>query len=844
MLSSSRAGTLATTICFALTACGGGDVPGPGSTTTVQTLRGEVQVRSSAGDIERAETVDPPQGAPGDVIYSSDFMAIDISGLNVGDSVRVDLTFPAGTTGESYLKCDATGDCAPFPGATIRGNLVTLTLTDGGAGDLDGIADGRIRDPGALVHSMDRQQPDPTPGPTPNASPTATPAQQPSPQPSATPEPDTTAPPTPGPTATASPVPMPSPTAPPTPAPTTEPTPEPTATNTPQPSAAPSPVATATPSPEPSPSSTPSPADNPMAVNAEDEMRRALATLEIFRTALPFMFNATRSEADALALGHSSYACPGGGSISTRTSEAGPDNQYVFLELRRCVLDGSTHVGKLRVSRENISSTAPEEASIRGLLIGFVRKDAKPFELGLWYSTTLNTASGHRRSLFQFGDFSHHYSNYSRNSNYTTDEHGASLRGGAGAPSTISIEQTAPGSDLIISNLEIELAGNLRHDRQSRGTVRLATSAQPGSTPVTLQISPVNAALVELGHFTSGELQYSRSGRENGAAQVIGSINSQQAHVTITVSDNATHDAASFIWAELRPLYSMEEQPIVASQTPATRTSAAQESGRLVALERLQSLLLGLLSANFRDHETASASRGQFIPCADSGTTYRSYEFLASAANPNRLQVLYSHCRESLGVLNGTVEIRWDEGKLGDGLDGSGTFDFDVVIDGLRLATADGPAGFKYNSAATTAFRHYAIYLDNKVTLQDSAGSARYIDAFRSIQAYFLDEDGVFVLGNSVTDVTDGNAGGQLVSIDFVTSPLAGTGVGLPALGRPMTGELRYRRNWYSQGNIFVDGALRLSDGGVNRFYIDDGSGDDIGSVDWATTPNYAMDGP
>ena len=106
-----------------------------------------VQLVSSAGAIVNTRVTARPAVLPAGFAPVTDFLAFDITDIPVGGSVEVTLTLPAGVTPNGYVKC--TPDCALFDRAVINGNQVRLALTDGGAGDADGVADGVIRDPGA-----------------------------------------------------------------------------------------------------------------------------------------------------------------------------------------------------------------------------------------------------------------------------------------------------------------------------------------------------------------------------------------------------------------------------------------------------------------------------------------------------------------------------------------------------------------------------------------------------------------------------------------------------------------------------------------------------------------------
>ena len=60
----------------------------------------------------------------------------------------VSLTFPSGIpAGSRIYKVSDSSGFYQFTNVTINGNTATLTITDGGAGDNDGVADGNISDP-------------------------------------------------------------------------------------------------------------------------------------------------------------------------------------------------------------------------------------------------------------------------------------------------------------------------------------------------------------------------------------------------------------------------------------------------------------------------------------------------------------------------------------------------------------------------------------------------------------------------------------------------------------------------------------------------------------------------
>lgn len=102
----------------------------------------------------RAVEIDELPLLPPDAETKFGFYAFRIEGLEPGATAAVTLTLPEGASSNAYVKC-IDGACNYFDRATFSGNVVTLTLVDGGAGDSDGIANGIILDPGAPVVRVD-----------------------------------------------------------------------------------------------------------------------------------------------------------------------------------------------------------------------------------------------------------------------------------------------------------------------------------------------------------------------------------------------------------------------------------------------------------------------------------------------------------------------------------------------------------------------------------------------------------------------------------------------------------------------------------------------------------------
>jgi len=119
-------------------------------TTNVNTPAGTLTLTTSAGRVVGLTSVPlaglptPPAGM--NLPYGA--ISFTIEDLEPGASVSLRINVPGPAT--SYAKLTASG-WTLIPGAVTIGNGVAVTLTDGGVGDADGVANGRIVDPGAVV---------------------------------------------------------------------------------------------------------------------------------------------------------------------------------------------------------------------------------------------------------------------------------------------------------------------------------------------------------------------------------------------------------------------------------------------------------------------------------------------------------------------------------------------------------------------------------------------------------------------------------------------------------------------------------------------------------------------
>jgi uncharacterized delta-60 repeat protein len=126
-------------------------MPPQASTETIVGTSGTVELTTAGGTLENVRAVTTtPGAAPSGFSYPDGFFAFDVEDVTPGAEITVQITLPSASRPNAYVKCNADGtSCNEFAGASFSGNVVTLRLTDGGAGDADGLANGRIVDPGA-----------------------------------------------------------------------------------------------------------------------------------------------------------------------------------------------------------------------------------------------------------------------------------------------------------------------------------------------------------------------------------------------------------------------------------------------------------------------------------------------------------------------------------------------------------------------------------------------------------------------------------------------------------------------------------------------------------------------
>jgi YD repeat-containing protein len=145
----------------------GSDPPVVSSATFTDANGDSLTLQTTGGTLSNVQAVTPPSGTG--ATFPWGLMSFEVDNVPVGGTITVTLTLPAGAQPATYYKWNqSAATFSPFMfdgdnGASISGNVVTLYLTDGGAGDQDGQANGIIIDPGGLTGGTNGLPPDVVP---------------------------------------------------------------------------------------------------------------------------------------------------------------------------------------------------------------------------------------------------------------------------------------------------------------------------------------------------------------------------------------------------------------------------------------------------------------------------------------------------------------------------------------------------------------------------------------------------------------------------------------------------------------------------------------------------------
>lgn len=117
-----------------------------GDDAILNTAFGDMRVVTSVGRFDSIRLVSTPADAPSTHVYPVGFIGLTIKRVPKGGDATLTLHLPPGLGANVAMKCTPGAGCAPFPANTSAG-VIELVLRDGGPGDADGKANGRIVDP-------------------------------------------------------------------------------------------------------------------------------------------------------------------------------------------------------------------------------------------------------------------------------------------------------------------------------------------------------------------------------------------------------------------------------------------------------------------------------------------------------------------------------------------------------------------------------------------------------------------------------------------------------------------------------------------------------------------------
>ncbi|GEM_PF-2445812 len=102
-------------------------------------------------NVQYIDAASIPSQPPGNYQFPYGLVDFTASQCAPGSSLNVTITYPAEIPpGRAFFKYD--GNWSQYP-AMVNANIVTYTITDGGAGDSDGLVDGNFTDPAGLGHA-------------------------------------------------------------------------------------------------------------------------------------------------------------------------------------------------------------------------------------------------------------------------------------------------------------------------------------------------------------------------------------------------------------------------------------------------------------------------------------------------------------------------------------------------------------------------------------------------------------------------------------------------------------------------------------------------------------------
>lgn len=135
------------------------DVVDVATQTFTDILGRTVQIVTNSGVLENVRALSVPTGSLTAAMrdaydFFNGFFGFELANVPVGSTAQVAIALPSGARPDAYIKCGV-NSCVLFNNVQFVDNVAILTLTDGGAGDADGRANGRIVDPGGPANLKD-----------------------------------------------------------------------------------------------------------------------------------------------------------------------------------------------------------------------------------------------------------------------------------------------------------------------------------------------------------------------------------------------------------------------------------------------------------------------------------------------------------------------------------------------------------------------------------------------------------------------------------------------------------------------------------------------------------------
>ena len=135
---------------WSFTTVSGNSASPPTSTGTGKiTINTSLNPGTEINNVSALSDIDPSLNQinkPAGRHFKDGIVSYNITGIPVGGTINVAITFPSGIPEGSKIYKVNKGGFYEFTKVSINGNTVTLTLADGGDGDHDGVADGEISD--------------------------------------------------------------------------------------------------------------------------------------------------------------------------------------------------------------------------------------------------------------------------------------------------------------------------------------------------------------------------------------------------------------------------------------------------------------------------------------------------------------------------------------------------------------------------------------------------------------------------------------------------------------------------------------------------------------------------